>query len=429
MSEQPMSSDPNAQRVRLWMQAGLDSYLKKDMGRWAFRPFEHYIGVRDDLAEDLRAIYDDLAPDDQGLWRSAIRDILAMQGRDPSRGSATRVLIDLAALVRAHEVLDVLPTLVAGTDSFLDQVVRTAIALASQTDATRTCLERIHTSPSFSADYAGLILRALCHVDPDGWLDHVENLAQAMSILVGQLEDDSTKRFYARDILDAVSLSRLRSAHLKRLGAIANSTWLLNEWFSGPCSLLHYEPKAESGPRLSLRAKSAVSIKLDEPLPPLLPSIFAQHHSTDDVVTVVIRAGRRKTWVAGYRENSVTELLNADTYVDAIELTSNYLDNCMQTPMHGLSSNFLASQLTEQPPSAGVAFWPSRGEVQHWIGPIDVTASLDMSLNTLFERLLLFAPYRDRISPTNRRTAIHNRKASEAVALAFRLAETPAAIA
>ena len=249
MAQQPVPFDPSnadTQSVCHWMQAGLDGYLQRDMGRWAFRPFEHYIDVRDDLAEDLRSIYQELTPDAQRRWRSAIRDILAMQGSDPSKGRATRVLIDLAALVRAHEVLDVLPMLVASNDSLLDQVVRTAVALASQTDAARACLEHIRTSPSFSADYAGLVLVALCHVDPDGWLDHVENLAQPMSILAGRLEDDSTAlSFYARSIRDAVSPSRPRNAELKRLRDIAGSTWLLKEWIDGPGSPLRNEPEPE----------------------------------------------------------------------------------------------------------------------------------------------------------------------------------------
>ena len=213
MPEQLTPFDANsadAQGILLWMQAGLDGFIEEDMGRWAFRPLEHYIGVRDDLADDLRVIYQDLGPDAQGHWRSAIRDRLAMQGCDLSKGDATRVLIDLAALVRAHEVLDVLPKLVAGAaESLLDQVVRTAVAFASQTDATTACLERIRTSPSFTSDYAGLVLVALCRSDPDDWQDHAENLAQPMSVLASRLADDSAAlRFYARGILDAIGLSR-----------------------------------------------------------------------------------------------------------------------------------------------------------------------------------------------------------------------------
>ncbi len=432
MSEQSTSfdaSNADAQSVRTWMQAGLDSYLKEHLDPWAFRPFEHYIGVRDDLAEDLRAIYQDLTPDVQGLWRSAIRDILAMQGRDPSKGSATRVLIDLAALVRAHEVLDVLPALLAGTDSFLDQVVRTAVALASQTDSARACLERIRTSPSFSPDYAGLVLRALCHVDPDSWLDHVENLARPMNALAERLDDDSTAlRFYAQTILDAVSLSRLRSAALNRLGEIADSTWLLNEWFGGPSSVLRYEPDAESGPRLLLRADSTVSVKLNEPLAPKLSSIFAQYHSTDKVVAAVLVRAGQEIWVAGYEDDRVTELMQMDSNADAIDWMKEYLNKRMQTHMQDRWSDTLAPQLAKQSPSAGVTFRPSCDATQPWVGPIDSLVDTT-SINTATQRIRIFAPYRKQVNETHRRAAMHSRPASKAAASVVRLAESTRAAA
>ncbi len=239
------------------MQAGLEGFFLEDMGRWAFRPLEHYIGVSDDLADDLRAIYQDLPADAQGRWRSAIRDLLAMEGRDHSKRDATHVLIDFAALVRAHEVLDVLPKLMAGAGApLLDQVVRTAVALVSQTDAAHACLERVRTSPSFSPDYAGLVLVALCCSDPDGWQDHAENLAQPMRVLASRLGDDSTAlRFYARGILDAIGLSRVVRADLKRLAGNAELSWLWTEWLDGPNSLLRCDADSESGPRILCRSR------------------------------------------------------------------------------------------------------------------------------------------------------------------------------
>lgn len=271
MSKLPSQFDPNgteAEGIRTWMQAGLDGYLKRDMGRWAFRPLERYVDVRYDLAEDLRAIYQDVEPHAQVRWRTAIRDLLAMQGCDQSKREATRVLIDFAALIRAHEVLDVLPALVSSDpESLLDQVVGMVVALANQTDRARTCLEYIHTSPSFSPDYAGLVLVALCRADPDGWLRHVEDLAKPMNVLASQLEADSTAlRSFARRILDAVSLSRLDFASLNRLERSSESIWLWKEWLGSPDSLLRYEAKSGSTPRLFLRTDNAQSIVLDEPL-------------------------------------------------------------------------------------------------------------------------------------------------------------------
>ena len=246
------ANSADAQDVLLWMQVGLDGIIEEDVGRWAFRPLEHYIGIRDDLVDDLRAIYQDLGPDAQGRWRSAIRDPLAMLGRDLSKGDATRVLIDLVALVRARDVLDVLPKLMAGAGApLLDQVVRTAVALVSPTDVARACIERIRTSPSFSPDYPGLVLVALCYSDPDGWQDHAENLVQPMSVLASRLGDESTAlRLYACGILDAIGLSRVVGADLKRLTGSAELSWPRTEWLGGPNSLLRYDADSESGPRI-----------------------------------------------------------------------------------------------------------------------------------------------------------------------------------
>lgn len=281
----PTPLDPNtadAERVRLWMQASLDAYFTHDMGRWAFRPLEHYVGVRDDLAEDLRAIYQDVEPHAQARWRTAIRDLLAMQGRDRSKREATRTLIDFAALIRAHEVLDVLPALASSDpDWLLGQVVETAVALANQTDGARTCLERLHTSPSFSADYAGLVLAALCHADPDGWLRHVESLAPAMNVLASRLDDGSTAlRSFAQRILEAIGLSRLDCASLNRLARSSELTWLWNQWLGSPDSLLCYEAKLGSAPRLSLRTNNAQCFALDEPLeaPEALAAASSREH-------------------------------------------------------------------------------------------------------------------------------------------------------
>ena len=261
------ATDPDARRVRLWMRDGLDNYLDGGKGRWAFRPHQHEIGLRDDLADDLRAVFDELEPDDQRRWRLATVDILASQARDPAKREANNVLMDLAALIRADVVLDVLPDLVTHDDALLVKVVGTAVALTGENVASRECLQRIRTSPMFSADYAGLVLAGLCRADPDAWVIHVATLGGDMKVLAARLDDDSTAlRHYARMILEAVTLERVGNGELNRLGDIQESWWLLTEWMGGPAPLVHYEADAETGPRLRLASNGAVTKRLDEPL-------------------------------------------------------------------------------------------------------------------------------------------------------------------
>lgn len=315
MPTNPVVFDANTadhQSITRWLQTGLDGYIKDGVGRWAFRPFESHMGKRDDLAEDLRAIYHSLAAAAQTRWRLAIRDLLATQGPDVSRREATEILIDFAVLVRAHEVLEVLPALVTNGrgEHLVDHVVRAAMALASQTEASRDCLDRIRTSPKFSPDYAGLVLMALCHADPDNWLTHVENLAAPMRILASRLSDESTAlRFYANTILETVSLSRVAGSSAKRLSECADSQWLWNEWFKGDQSLLRYEPDTDASARLSLRANEAVSISIDGDLAFWNLENSAQETAPDDAVAIAwAKAPKGRFWTAVYQGGHLAEL-------------------------------------------------------------------------------------------------------------------------
>ena len=124
----------DTERVALWLGTALDSYFNDDAGRWAFQPLEAYIG-RQDLAEDIRAIYGSLMAPAQARWRAAVRDLLATRGRDASKRETINVLVDIGVLIRASEVLDVLPGLLVGQedDTMLKRAVRAATALASET--------------------------------------------------------------------------------------------------------------------------------------------------------------------------------------------------------------------------------------------------------------------------------------------------------
>ena len=262
--------DPNGDDTRhiaQWLETALDGYFKDDLGRWAFRPLEQHIGVCDDLADDLCAIYDSLTASAQARWRGAICDVLAFHGRDISKREAVRVLITFAVLIRSPEVLDILPGILSGQDDgeLLDLTVEAATALASQTDASRKCLERIRTSPAFAPDYAGLILVALCHADPDNWLHHVKELAVPMRRLAALLSPESTAlRFYARSILDAISLKRVADVNLDHLvsDSVEEIDWLFREWFQDDDSLL-YLRHDDAGFRLVLRTDDSIFVRLE----------------------------------------------------------------------------------------------------------------------------------------------------------------------
>lgn len=400
-----------------WLQIGLDGYFK-DLGRWAFRPHEGEIGVRDDPADDLRAIYDGLTPAAQGRWRLAMREALAVHGREGRDGDATRVLIDLAALTGAYEALDVLPTLLAsGNASLFHQVLRAAMTLASQTDRARTCIENIRTLPCFSPDYAGHVLVALCRADPDGWIRHVENLAPAMEILASRLADESTALGrYARSILEAVGLSRIGFG-LKQMERGPAYKWLWKEWLTGPAPLLRYETDAESSHRLLLRDNGAVAFALDEPL------------RTSPIFTAVLvpiaqdeAAEGSKIWGAACTGERLTDLECMDRDASLAWLKDRLAAVSKDTPLSS-AIDCLPSDLDYVRPAA-IVVNPYEGVVP--LDPFDPNAFIfGDSLSTMTSRIWRMRPFRQRVDATPKRIAKSDASATKAAACALGLAQSP----
>ena len=147
--QEDRSFDPNQAStgaVKSWLMTALDSYFDDDSGRWAFTPLELEIGRQADLAHDLKEIYRPLSATAKSRWRRAVTDLLAEHGHDSQRREATGVLVDLAVLMPAYEVLEVLPGIVANASEreakeLYDLVVAAAVELARQTEAARSCLE------------------------------------------------------------------------------------------------------------------------------------------------------------------------------------------------------------------------------------------------------------------------------------------------
>ena len=437
MSTKPVAFDANTadhQSIAGWIQTGLDGYIKDGIGRWAFRPFERHIGRRDDLAEDLRAIYDSLTANAQTRWRLAIRDLLATQGPDVSRQEVTRILIEFAVLVRAHEVLEVLPALVANGrgEHLVDHVVRAATALASQTQASRDCLDRIRTSLKFSPDYAGLVLVALCHADPDNWLTHVENLAAPMKILTSRLSDGSTAlRFYASAILETVSLSRVAGSAPKRLSRCTDSQWLWNEWFEGDQSLLRYEPEADSSARLSLRANEAVSMPINEDWAVWNLSDSAQETAADESVAIAwAKAPKSRFWTAVYQGGCLAELTRKSLN-ECIAAQRSFLaahqDACadLDRPSEFAPWLFLDEhkEKSAMPDFAGIIIRFSEKPAVPTF-EFDPTSVWDFQVgNRYTDRVKYLANYNEWVQPQDRRKAIHDQHAFSATASAIGLAK------
>ena len=407
----------DAKCVAHWLGTALDSYLNDDMGRWAFQPLEDHIGQRENLAEDLRSIYAALTAPAQARWRMAVRELLAMRGRDMSQRASTNVLVDFGVLIRAPEVLDVLPGLLIGDQghAMLNHAVRAATALAGETEASRNCLERIRTSSAFTADYAGLVLVSLCHADPDNWLRHVEDLAAPMRQLAGRLPAESTAlRFYAANILDTITLSRVTPSALNHLSALAakEPCWLLHEWLHGQQSLLRLEPDAAITFRLALRADESVSKTLDATFDAAMLEESVQ--ASQRAAIAWRRSPNGKTWIAVHNQGELKELATVQSSeelrqrVEELWATLAVVQHIGNWPM--------------QEQTAGIAFPAYAGIAPQVLAEKELIAKWDRPVpNQRTARINYLEPYRGEMQPSLRRIAMRKNHAFVAAASSLAL--------
>ena len=412
----------NAERVARWLGTALDGYLNDEMGRWAFEPFEDHIGQHESLAEDLRSIYRSLRAIAQARWRVAIHDLLAMRGRDVSQRASTNVLVDFGVLIRAPEVLDVLPGLLVAEhgDAMLNRAVRAATALAAETRASRKCLERIRTSSAFRADYAGLVLVSLCHADPDNWLRHIEDLAVPMRQLARQLPPESTAlRFYAANILDTITLSRVTPGTLNHLLALASREpcWLLDEWFHGQQPLLRLAPETATISRLILCADESVSQALDE----TFDAAMLEETVDQSPRTAIAwhRSPNGRIWVAVHSQGELKELATVQSVEEAHQLIERTLAAWPTVPHTG--------DWATQEQTAGIAFAAFAGIPPRVIAAEPLIAMWDKPVpNQFTARTNYLKPYREEIQPSLRRKAIQDNNAFAATASSLALVRQPA---
>ena len=409
------ANNADTRQIARWLETALDGYIKDDMGRWAFRPLERYIGLRDHLVDDLRAIYDSLTASAQGRWRDAIRDILALHGRDISKRKTTRVLITLATLIRSQEVLDVLPGILSGSQDhdLLDLTVEAATSLASQTEASRRCLKQIRTSPTFTSHYAGLILVALCHADPDNWPHHVKELGIAMGKLASRLDPDSTAlRFYANDILQSISLSRITVAALNSLATESDgqAAWLLKEWLEGDQSLLRLHPTT-TGTRLVLRTDDSIFAELERSL----DTALLKAHGLPTYRRTAIAweyEGNRKAWVAVCISGVLTKLTPIEPQESLMAFLSDYLNE----------QNSVQWQETYVLKHGGVAF-DAPDELQLIVTGDELLALWNHKIGNRSTDRIGYLDRNPRVKPALRYLAFQDRHAFNVTASALALAE------
>ena len=267
----PQTADGAA--VARWLHCGLVAYKEKKT-RWAFGPLALHIGHRDDVAHDLLGIFETLSDEAKERWRKAVVALLSDSDIALEPETASTV-IDIAVLIGADEILDVLPAIIgeehAPSSLFLNRVVDAVFQLSGKADSAVACLYAASGSSEFPPASAGLVLMALCRLAPDRWIDHARHLTPAIKSLgKARLDIDSaTLHDYVSKVAALVTRQRLVQ-DWPLLKSESGLLWLRK-------ALEHCDPSLEREPSIGevLEATSrvhAVQLRIDAG--DTLPEIF-----------------------------------------------------------------------------------------------------------------------------------------------------------
>ena len=202
----------NEVSVARWLRSGLEAYKAKN-SRWVFGPLALRMGHRDDVAHDLLGIFETLSEDAKDRWRKAV--VALVSALDvPLEPEIAVTVIDLAVLIGADEILDELPAIIAAEHSptglLLNRVVDAVFELSGKPSSAVACLYAASGVAGFPTASAGLVLMALCRLEPNRWIDHAKHLTPAIESLRNELEADSAVlRHYARKVAAGVTWKRL----------------------------------------------------------------------------------------------------------------------------------------------------------------------------------------------------------------------------
>jgi hypothetical protein len=206
--------------IKRWLRIAAERYVLANSDRWAWAPFELFIGTRDSLASAIEAGYRELSPTGQSDFRDAVAGVVGELDPRPEYAEMWRFLIELAWLLPAPAAVKVME--IRFTDSFFDAFCETdvdlfheAFTFISNTAATgpeAECLiGRMAESNRFDFHYARHALLRLCEVAPDHWTDHLAITRDKLHELFRSLRDEGEQAQdeLAADVLAVIGFDRL----------------------------------------------------------------------------------------------------------------------------------------------------------------------------------------------------------------------------
>jgi hypothetical protein len=176
-----------------WLRVGLEGLLIDGLGVRNFRPVEYCIWREHSLPADLQIIYEEFPAEQKAFIRSAIARLIDRLPPEQRYVPVFQTLIDLAVLVGAHEIFDVLPARGEGfltiereypeLPSLYGHAVDAVAELSDRSPNAEECVRRLIGTPgSFDFDYARTVLVALCKIAPKKFAEHMALLRVPLAL-------------------------------------------------------------------------------------------------------------------------------------------------------------------------------------------------------------------------------------------------------
>lgn len=230
-----------------WLCGGAGAFLLEGTDpHQAFPGAGSYIGWSGSLEEDLAVIYGALNTREQADFRLGITLCLAEQVTErrwwPELHS---MVLRLAAVTRAHEILEVLPSLVAGASKIPDDaslpVIRLAlnvtVELSVQTSSTLRSLHLLIGSAGFREEIAPAALLALARAEPTNLPVHLDLLGRYLNSRYSAAACSDPLRAEERDELVLAiaqvtpTVAMAEAFDPRRRTKAYTSDWIVHDWF------------------------------------------------------------------------------------------------------------------------------------------------------------------------------------------------------